>query len=90
MAADLAPVGVRVNCVCPATVDTPWVARLLARADDPAAERRRLEARQPLGRLVTADEVAAAVRYLASPAAAPVTGTALAVDGGMYGLRPSR
>ena len=90
MAADLATAGIRVNCVCPATVDTPWVARLLARADDPAAERRRLEARQPLGRLVTADEVAAAVRYLASPAAASVTGAALAVDGGMYGLRPPR
>lgn len=85
MAADLVTEGVRVNCVCPATVDTPWVARLLARSDDPEGERERLRARQPLGRLVTAEEVAEAVCYLAGAAA--VTGTALAVDGGMYGLR---
>jgi NAD(P)-dependent dehydrogenase (short-subunit alcohol dehydrogenase family) len=56
-------------------------------ADDPEAERAALEARQPMGRLVTADEVAAAIVYLAGPAAAGVTGTALAVDGGMQGLR---
>ncbi|MGW5695030.1 SDR family oxidoreductase, partial [Streptomyces asiaticus] len=61
--------------------------RLLDQAPDPAAERAALEARQPTGRLVSADEVAAAVAYLASPAAAAVTGTALAVDGGMQGLR---
>ena len=88
MAADLVADGVRVNCVAPGTVDTPWVARLLAAADDPVAERRRLAARQPTGRLVTAEEVAAAVVYLASPAAGAVTGTSLAVDGGMAGLRP--
>jgi NAD(P)-dependent dehydrogenase (short-subunit alcohol dehydrogenase family) len=90
MAADLVADGVRVNCVCPGTVDTPWVARLLARTADPEAERRRLEARQPIGRLVTAEEVAAAVWYLASPAAGATTGAALAVDGGMYGLRMPR
>jgi 2-keto-3-deoxy-L-fuconate dehydrogenase len=90
MAADLVRSGVRVNCVCPGTVDTPWVVRLLARSTDPVAERRRLEARQPIGRLVTAAEVAAAVCYLASPAAGATTGTALAVDGGMYGLRMPR
>jgi NAD(P)-dependent dehydrogenase (short-subunit alcohol dehydrogenase family) len=66
------------------------VARLLARTADPEAERRRLEARQPIGRLVTAEEVAAAVWYLASPAAGATTGAALAVDGGMYGLRMPR
>lgn len=87
MAADLVRDRVRVNCVCPATVDTPWVARLLARTADPAAERERLRARQPMGRLVTAGEVADAVCYLAGPRAAAITGTALAVDGGMYGLR---
>jgi NAD(P)-dependent dehydrogenase (short-subunit alcohol dehydrogenase family) len=64
------------------------VARLLEAADDPAAERAALEARQPMGRLVSAEEVAAAVVYLAGPASASVTGTALAVDGGMAGLRP--
>ncbi|WP_314223973.1 SDR family NAD(P)-dependent oxidoreductase [Streptomyces zaehneri] len=87
MAADHVREGIRVNCVNPGTADTPWVARLLDAADDPEAERAALHARQPMGRLVTADEVAAAIVYLASPAAASVTGTALAVDGGMQGLR---
>jgi Dehydrogenases with different specificities (related to short-chain alcohol dehydrogenases) len=87
MAADHVREGIRVNCVNPGTADTPWVARLLAAAPDPDAERAALNARQPIGRLVTADEVAAAVAYLAGPAAGSVTGTALAVDGGMAGLR---
>lgn len=90
MAADLVGEGVRVNCVNPGTVDTPWVSRLLAAAEDPQSERRALEARQPLGRLVDAREVAEAIVYLASPAAGSITGTALAVDGGMQGLRPKR
>ncbi|MER7399712.1 SDR family oxidoreductase [Streptomyces sp. NPDC000151] len=87
MAADHVREGVRVNCVNPGTADTPWVGRLLDAADDPEAERAALNARQPMGRLVTAEEVAAAIAYLASPAAASVTGTSLAVDGGMAGLR---
>jgi NAD(P)-dependent dehydrogenase (short-subunit alcohol dehydrogenase family) len=87
MAADHVREGIRVNCVNPGTADTPWVGRLLAAAADPDEERRALEARQPMGRLVTAHEVAAAILYLASPDAASVTGTALAVDGGMAGLR---
>jgi 2-keto-3-deoxy-L-fuconate dehydrogenase len=87
MAADHLHEGIRVNCVNPGTADTPWVGRLLARAEDSEAERRVLEARQPMGRLVTPEEVAAAVLYLASPSAGSVTGTALAVDGGMAGLR---
>jgi len=87
MAADHVREGIRVNCVNPGTVDTPWVGRLLDAADDPAAERAALEGRQPTGRLVTAHEVAAAVVHLASPAAGSTTGTALAVDGGMAGLR---
>jgi 2-keto-3-deoxy-L-fuconate dehydrogenase len=91
MAADMVADGIRVNCVCPGTVDTPWVARLLARTADPAGEKERLRARQPMGRLVTAEEVADAVCYLAGPRAGATTGTALAVDGGMYGLRlPAR
>ncbi len=87
MAADHIREGIRVNCVSPGTADTPWIGRLLQQAADPAAERAALEARQPMGRLVTAEEVAAAIVYLASPAASSVTGTALAVDGGMAGLR---
>ncbi|MGQ4386961.1 SDR family NAD(P)-dependent oxidoreductase [Streptomyces sp. SAS_270] len=87
MAADHVREGIRVNCVNPGTADTPWVGRLLDAADDPEAERAALNARQPMGRLVTAAEVAAAIVYLAGPAAASVTGTSLAVDGGMQGLR---
>ncbi|GGS20759.1 oxidoreductase [Streptomyces aureoverticillatus] len=87
MAADHVREGVRVNCVNPGTVDTPWVGRLLDAAPDPAAERAALEARQPTGRLVSAEEVAGAIAYLASPLSGATTGTALAVDGGMQGLR---
>jgi NAD(P)-dependent dehydrogenase (short-subunit alcohol dehydrogenase family) len=87
MAADHLHEGIRVNCVNPGTADTPWVGRLLDQADDPAAERAALERRQPMGRLVSADEVAAGIAYLASPLAGSVTGAALAIDGGMAGLR---
>jgi len=87
MAADHVREGIRVNCVNPGTVDTPWVDRLLAATPDPAAERAALRARQPHGRLVSAEEVAAAIAYLASPAAGSTTGADLAVDGGMAGLR---
>lgn len=87
MAADHVADGIRVNGVAPGTADTPWVGRLLDAADDPAAERAALEARQPMGRLVSADEVAHAIAYLASPLSASTTGTVLAVDGGMHGLR---
>jgi len=87
MAADGIPDKVRVNCVAPGTADTPWVSRLLSQAADPVAERAALEARQPMGRLVSADEVASAIVYLASPRQASTTGTVLNVDGGMQGLR---
>ncbi|MEU9064342.1 SDR family oxidoreductase [Streptomyces sp. NPDC048430] len=86
-AADLVPAGIRVNCVNPGTADTPWVGRLLDRADDPDAERAALNARQPMGRLVSAQEVALSIAYLASPLSGSTTGTDLAVDGGMHGLR---
>jgi NAD(P)-dependent dehydrogenase (short-subunit alcohol dehydrogenase family) len=87
MAADGVADGVRVNAVNPGTADTPWVGRLLAATADPATERAALEARQPHGRLVAPEEVAAAVAYLVSPTAGSTTGVELAVDGGMDALR---
>ncbi|RRO20414.1 SDR family oxidoreductase [Saccharopolyspora rhizosphaerae] len=87
MAADHLSEGIRVNCVNPGTADTPWVRRLLAVAQDPEAELAALAARQPSGRLVSAEEVAAAVAHLAGPSSGSTTGTSLAVDGGMQGLR---
>jgi len=86
MAADYAAERIRVNCVCPGTVDTPWVSRLLAASADPHAARANLIARQPIGRLGTAAEIAAAITYLASPAAGYVTGSALQIDGGTHGF----
>jgi NAD(P)-dependent dehydrogenase (short-subunit alcohol dehydrogenase family) len=90
MAADHVGDGIRVNAVIPGTADTPWVGRLLDAADDPAAAAASLKARQPIGRLVTADEVANAIAYLASPLSSSTTGTLLAVDGGVIGLRMPR
>ncbi|HSN37330.1 MAG TPA: SDR family oxidoreductase [Arthrobacter sp.] len=91
MAADHLREGIRVNCVNPGTADTPWVGRLLDAAADPGAERRALNGRQPHGRLVSPDEVAGAVVYLASPLSGSTTGTSIAVDGGFQALRlPTR
>ena len=87
MAADHVREGIRVNSVNPGTVETDFVTGLLAKADDPVAERAAMTARQPHGRLVSPQEVAHAVAYLASPLATSTTGTSLAVDGGMAGLR---
>lgn len=86
-AADFLEDGIRVNGVNPGTADTPWVQRLLDQTADPAGERARLEARQPIGRLVSADEVAHAIVYLADARSGSTTGTILAVDGGMASLR---
>jgi NAD(P)-dependent dehydrogenase (short-subunit alcohol dehydrogenase family) len=87
MAADHVREGIRVNAVTPGTADTPWVGRLLDAAADPDAAASALRARQPMGRLVTAAEVANAIAYLASPLSASTTGALLSVDGGMAGLR---
>ncbi len=87
MATDHLGEGVRVNCVNPGTADTPWVQRLLSQASDPEEELRALSARQPHRRLVTPGEVAGAIAYLASPRSGSTTGIALAVDGGLTGLR---
>ena len=83
VAVQYADAGVRCSCICPGTVDSPWVGRLLDAADDPAAARSALVARQPMGRLGTAEEIAAAALYLASDDAAFATGTALVIDGGL-------
>src|SRR6266702_1104964 len=88
MAADHIAVHIRVACVDAGTTDTPWISRVLQASPYPSAERDALVARQPMGRLVTAEEVAAAIAYLASPLSGATTGMALAVDGGMAGLRP--
>ena len=87
MATDHVREGIRVNCVSPGTVDTPFVSRMLQKFDDPVAERAALDARQATGRMVTSDEVAGAIAYLASPLAGSTTGTALEVDGGVHNLR---
>ncbi len=72
--------GIRVNCVCPGTVESPWVARLI---EDAGESLEALRARQPMGRLGTPDEIAEAIAYLASDQAAFVTGSALVIDGGL-------
>ena len=87
MAADHVREGIRVNAVLPGTAATPWIGRLLEQADDPDAAAEALRARQPIGRLVEADEVAHSIAYLASPLSASTTGTLLGVDGGMSAIR---
>ena len=89
MAADYIALGIRVNAVSPATADTPWVARLLAEAADPVEMSANLISRQPMKRLITAQEVAHAIAYLASPLSASTTGTLLSVDAGLHSLRTS-
>ncbi len=75
--------GVRVNCIAPGTVDTPWVARITSGYDDPEEARANMRARQPHGRLVTPEEIAAMAAYLASDEAASVIGACMIVDGGV-------
>lgn len=87
MATDHVRERIRVNAVSPGTVSTAFVDRMLQQFDDPGAERAALDARQATGRMVTPEEVAAAVAYLASPRSGSTTGTALEVDGGVTHLR---
>jgi NAD(P)-dependent dehydrogenase (short-subunit alcohol dehydrogenase family) len=87
MAADFVHEGIRVNAVVPGTADTPWVGRLLDEAGDRDAAAKALRARQPMGRLVTAPEVANAIVYLASPLSSSTTGVLLPVDAGVAGVR---
>jgi 2-keto-3-deoxy-L-fuconate dehydrogenase len=83
MAVDHVKQGIRVNAICPGTVDSPWVGRLLDAAEDATEARRKLVARQPMGRLGQPEEIAEAALYLASDAATFITGTTLAIDGGL-------
>jgi NAD(P)-dependent dehydrogenase (short-subunit alcohol dehydrogenase family) len=80
LAVDHVEDGIRVNCVCPGTVDSPWVRSLIEESGEDLAA---LRARQPMGRLGTPEEVAAAVLYLAGPSASFATGTSLVLDGGL-------
>jgi NAD(P)-dependent dehydrogenase (short-subunit alcohol dehydrogenase family) len=81
-AVDLADYGIRVNCVCPGTTDTPLVQEAVNRAPDPVAARKHLEAIRPLNRLGTPQEIASAILYLASDEGAYATGAVLSIDGG--------
>ncbi|MDQ3864911.1 MAG: SDR family oxidoreductase [Actinomycetota bacterium] len=75
--------GVRVNCIAPGTVDTPWIGRITAGYDDPEEARQNMQARQPHGRFVTPEEIAAMAAYLASDESASVIGACMIVDGGV-------
>lgn len=78
MAVELAASGIRVNSVAPTFINTPMAERMLANPEFAAFVKKSI----PLGRIGTVDDVAAAVLYLASPAAGMVTGHSLLVDGG--------
>ena len=82
MALDHVGDGIRVNCICPGTTMTPWVTQRVNESKDPKATLAAMTARQPMGRLGTAAEIAAGILYLASDDASFATGTALVVDGG--------
>jgi len=75
--------GVRVNCIAPGTVDTPWVARITSGYDDPEEARANMQARQPHGRFVTPEEISAMAAYLAADESASVIGACMIVDGGV-------
>ena len=83
MALDHATDGIRVNCVCPGRVETPFVKARLREYADPEAAYREMAASQAIGRMGTPEEIAAAVLYLASDEAAFVTGSAFVIDGGL-------
>lgn len=82
MALDHAAAGVRINCICPGRVHTPFVDRIIQGYDDPQAAYAQMSATQPVGRMARPEEIAAAAHYLASDEASFVTGTALYIDGG--------
>lgn len=83
MALDHAAQQVRINCVCPARVETPFVQARVQEYPDPAEAYRQMSATQPIGRMAKPAEIAAAILYLASDDAQFITGSALIIDGGM-------
>jgi 2-keto-3-deoxy-L-fuconate dehydrogenase len=83
VAADFVAQGVRCNAICPGTVDTPSLGERINAFDDPAAARQAFIARQPMGRLAQAAEIAPLVVFLASDESAFVTGQAYSIDGGI-------
>ena len=83
IAIDYADKGIRCNAVLPATVDSPWIGKIISQQPDPDAQRKLMEARQPLGRMGRPDEIAQAVLYLCSDDSAFITGTGLVIDGGL-------
>ena len=83
LAIDHVKQGIRVNCVCPGTVDTPSLGDRINAFADPAQARRDFIARQPMGRLATAEEIAATFVYLVCDESSFMTGQAIYVDGGM-------
>jgi NAD(P)-dependent dehydrogenase (short-subunit alcohol dehydrogenase family) len=82
MAIDYVRDGIRVNCLCPGTIDTPSLQQRLAAFGNPEEARKQFIARQPMGRLGTAEEVAKAALFLVSEDARFITGTAFSIDGG--------
>ncbi len=83
IAIDYAEKGIRCNALLPGTVHSPWIGKILAQQPDPEGERRRMEARQPIGRMGTPEEIARAALYLCSDDSTFVTGTGLVIDGGL-------
>jgi meso-butanediol dehydrogenase / (S,S)-butanediol dehydrogenase / diacetyl reductase len=75
--------GIRCNAIAPGTIETPYYDDILAKSADPDAVRKGLEARQPLGRLGTPEEIAAGILFLASDESRFATGSILTIDGGM-------
>lgn len=86
IAVDHAGDGIRVNCICPGTVESPWIGRILSDHPDPEEGRRTMAARQPIGRMGTPQEIAHAALYLAQPESAYVHGSALVIDGGLTAM----
>jgi NAD(P)-dependent dehydrogenase (short-subunit alcohol dehydrogenase family) len=83
IAIDYAEQGIRCNALLPGTVDSPWIGKIQSQQPDPAGERRRMEARQPIGRMGTPAEIARAALYLCCGDAGYVTGSGLVIDGGL-------